>query len=90
MDTLIGQLGQFFALNEDGGTLHFSIGTKNVLKVVVYFFSSFVKAIGLPLIKVFKPANQFCPALDNVKILMIMFSTCKVILFISLQVLLFQ
>ena len=53
MDTLIGQLGQFFALNEDGGTLHFSIGTKNVLKVVVYFFSSFVKAIGLPLIKVF-------------------------------------
>ena len=36
MDTLIGQLGQFFALNEDGGTLNFSIGTKNVLKVVVF------------------------------------------------------
>ena len=53
MDTLIGQLGQFFALNQDGGTLNFNIGTKNILKVVVYFFSSFVKAIGLPLIKVF-------------------------------------
>ena len=69
MDTLIGQLGQFFALNEDGGTLHFSIGTKNVSKVVVYFFSSFVKAIGAS-DQSFLTSQSFLPLImldDNVQ-----------------------
>ena len=61
MDSLIGQLGQFFAFNQNGSRLNFAFGT-NVSKVVVYFFNSPADAIGLPLIKVIKPSvNQPVP-----------------------------
>ena len=62
MDSLIyGQLGQFFAFNQNSSRLSFTIG-KNVSKVVVYFFNSPADAIGLPLIKVIKPSvNQPVP-----------------------------
>ena len=53
MDSLIGQLGRFFAFNQNDSRLGFSPGTNNVSKVVVYFFNSPTNAIGLPLIKVF-------------------------------------
>ena len=51
MDSLTGQLGRFFAFNQNDSRLNFNIG-KNVSKVVVYFFNSPADAIGLPLIKV--------------------------------------
>ena len=62
MDSLIyGQLGQFFAFNQNGSRLNFAFGT-NVSKVVVHFFNSPADAIGLPLIKVIKPSvNQPVP-----------------------------
>ena len=62
MDSLIGQLGQFFAFNQinNDSRLNFIFNT-NVLKVVVYFFNSPAEAIGLPLIKVIKPGNQPVP-----------------------------
>ena len=59
-DSLIGQLGRFFAFNQNGSRLNFAFGT-NVSKVVVYFFNSPADAIGLPLIKVIKPGNQTVP-----------------------------
>ena len=52
MDSLIGQLGRFFAYNQNDSRLSFTIGN-NVSKVVLYFFNSPANAIGLPLIKVF-------------------------------------
>ena len=58
MDSLIGQLGQFFAFNQNGSRLNFAFGT-NVSKVVVHFFNSPADAIGLPLIKVI--GNQPVP-----------------------------
>ena len=60
MDSLTGQLSQFFAFNQTGSRLVFVFGT-NVSKVVVYFFNSPADAIGLPLIKVIKPVNQTVP-----------------------------
>ena len=57
MDSLIGQLGRFFAFNQNNSRLNFLIGT-NVAKVVVHFFNSPADAIGLPLIKVIKSVNQ--------------------------------
>ena len=53
MDSLTGQLGQFFGFNQNDSRLTFNIGTNNISKVVVYFFNSPTNAIGLPLIKVF-------------------------------------
>ena len=58
MDSLMGQLGQFFAFNQNGSRLNF-VFTTNVSKVVVYFFNSPADAIGLPLIKVI--GNQPVP-----------------------------
>ena len=60
MDSLIGQLDQFFAFNQTGSRLKF-VFTTSVVKVVVYFFNSPADAIGLPLIKVIKPGNQTVP-----------------------------
>ena len=60
MDSLTGQLGRFFAFDQNGSRLSFIFLT-NVLKVVVYFFNSPADAIGLPLIKVIKPGNQTVP-----------------------------
>ena len=60
MDSLMGQLGRFFAFNQNDSRLSFTLGT-NVAKVVVYFFNSPADAIGLPLIKVLKPVNQPVP-----------------------------
>ena len=60
MDSLTGQLGRFFAFNQNGSRLNFAFGT-SVSKVVVYFFNSPADAIGLPLIKVIKPVNQPVP-----------------------------
>ena len=60
MDSLTGQLGRFFAFNQNGSRLSFTIGT-SVSKVVVYFFNSPADAIGLPLIKIIKPVNQPVP-----------------------------
>ena len=60
MDSLTGQLGRFFAFNQNDSRLNFPIGT-NVAKVVVYFFNSPADAIGLPLIKVIKLHNQLVP-----------------------------
>ena len=60
MDSLMGQLDQFFAFNQDGSRLNF-VFTTNVSKVVVYFFNSPTNAIGLPLIKVIKPGNRSVP-----------------------------
>ena len=60
MDSLTGQLGRFFAFNQNGSRLSFTIGT-SVSKVVVYFFNSPADAIGLPLIKVMNLSNQPVP-----------------------------
>ena len=60
MDSLTGQLGRFFAFNQNDSRLGFTIGI-NVSKVVVYFFNSPTDAIGLPLIKIIKPVNQTVP-----------------------------
>ena len=57
MDSLTGQLDQFFAFNQNSSRLNF-VFTTDVSKVVVYFFNSPADAIGLPLIKVIKPGNQ--------------------------------
>ena len=59
-DSLIGQLGQFFAFNQTDSRLNFVFGT-NVSKVVVYFFNSPADAIELPLIKVIKSGNETVP-----------------------------
>ena len=60
MDSLTGQLGQFFAFNQTDSRLNFVFAT-NVSSVVVYFFNSPTDAIGLPLIKVIKLGNQPVP-----------------------------
>ena len=60
MDSLTGQLGQFFAFNQNGSRLNFVFGT-SVSKVVVYFFNSPTNAIGLPLIKVMNLGNEPVP-----------------------------
>ena len=57
MDSLTGQLGRFFAFNQNDSRLNFNIGTI-VSKVVVYFFNSPADAIGLPLIKVINVGKQ--------------------------------
>ena len=57
MDSLTGQLSRFFAFNQNGGRLGFTIGT-TLSKVVVYFFNSPADAIGLPLIKVINAKSQ--------------------------------
>ena len=57
MDSLTGQLGRFFAFNQNDSRLNFNIGTI-VSKVVVYFFNSPADAIGLPLIKVINAKNR--------------------------------
>ena len=57
MNSLTGQLDQFFAFNQNDSRLNF-IFTTSVSKVVVYFFNSPADAIGLPLIKVIKSVNQ--------------------------------
>ena len=57
MDSLTGQLGRFFAFNQNGSRLSFIFLT-NVSKVVVYFFNSPADAIGLPLIKVINAKSQ--------------------------------
>ena len=60
MDSLTGQLGQFFAFNQNGSRLSFTLAG-SVSNVVVYFFNSPADAIGLPLIKVIKPVNETVP-----------------------------
>ena len=63
VDTFISHLGQFFAYNQIADLI-----LALVLSIVVYFFNFPAKAIGLPLIKVSKPVNQFGPStLDNVE-----------------------
>ena len=57
MDSLTGQLDQFFAFNQNSSRLKF-VFTTSVVKVVVYFFNSPADAIGLPLINVIKPVDQ--------------------------------
>ena len=57
IDSLTGQLGRFFAFNQNDSRLNFNIGT-NVSKVVVYFFNSPTDAIGLPLIKVINAKSR--------------------------------
>ena len=57
LDSLTGQLGRFFAFNQNDSRLNFIV-TTNVSKVVVYFFNSPTDAIGLPLIKVIKSRSQ--------------------------------
>ena len=60
MDSLTGQLDQFFAFNQNSSRLNF-VFTTDVSKVVVYFFNSPADAIGLPLIKVIRAVNQPVP-----------------------------
>ena len=60
MDSLNGQLGRFFAFNQNDSTLRFFVGAR-VSTAVLYFFNSPADGIGLPQLKVINDDDTIVP-----------------------------